>query len=277
MRLSRLVKTISLLLIAGAFFTTQAFAAPMQAKIKSVTGKVELKSGDSWIQLKTGDIVKKGDVISTGFKSEAVITANEATFTLGALTRITFDELVSGTSKDKTSINLESGSVKADVSHQTKKADFTVRTPSATASVRGTSFSIDCMANLRVQNGMVAYYLTGSRAAKQAYSDFTDDDDGSETPESNQFTEAEEIAGAKGLGIYQGQATSTDEYSLTQSSPRETFAAGTFINGTGTSTLAEQEGTSLTASSGNSSTAAASSSGNKLLTAIVIFDVTVKE
>ena len=42
---------------------------------------------------KKGDILVPGDVVSTGFKSEAVLSIGESTVTVRALTRLTIEQL----------------------------------------------------------------------------------------------------------------------------------------------------------------------------------------
>ena len=115
-------------------------ANALDATVLSVKGKVEVQKGEEWVPVKAGDIISKGSVISTGFKSEAVIKVKESKFTLSPLTRITIEKLSSTKAKDNTQLYLDSGSVGFDVKKsENKKVGFKVRSPAATASVRGTS------------------------------------------------------------------------------------------------------------------------------------------
>ncbi len=302
MRLSKWVKRISLLLVTASIFASQAFAAPLEAKVKSVTGKVERKVSTSWVALKVGDTLKSGDVISTGFDSQAVLTVGESTVTVKALTRLTLSQLMASSTKDKTSIVLDSGSVKASVKHSNKKADFTVKTPSATASVRGTEFTIDSLANLTVVDGAVAYYPSGTAAAEAEFNAPLPEDeevpadeevpsDGelpavseggagleggaetgavAETPKSTQFTEAKEISGVKGMAVYQGQSSATDSQSGVQTTPRESFAKDSNVNATGVSRLSDQETVNITGNSGNSGDNGNASRKNDATTTLTI-------
>lgn len=289
MRLSKWVKRISLLLVTASIFAGQAFAAPLEAKVKSVTGKVERKESTSWVALKAGDTLKSGDVISTGFDSQAVLIVGESTVTVKALTRLTLAQLMASNTKDKASIVLDSGSVKASVKHSSKKADFTVKTPSATASVRGTEFTIDSMANLTVLDGAVAYYPSGTAAAEAEFNAPLPEDEevpadgeevpaeaggdagaGLETPKSTQFTEAKEISGVKGMAVYQGQSSATDSQSGAQTTPRESFAKDSNVNSTGVSRLSDQETVNITGNPGNAGGSGTASTKNTATTTLNI-------
>ena len=108
--------------------------------VVDVLGKVEKQDGDSWIPIKQGDILVPGDIVSTGFKSEAVITIGESTVTVKALTRMTIEQLYEKNKNHVSSIYLDVGSVSADVKPvENKRVGFTVKTPAVTASVRGTA------------------------------------------------------------------------------------------------------------------------------------------
>lgn len=249
--ISKKAKSLAALLLTLAFGAAVATAAPLEAKITAVTGKVELKQGESWKQLKAGDTLKKGDVISTGFKSSATIKINSSTVEIGALTRITLDELASSSSRDSTKIHLESGSVQADVKHpNSKKVDFSVSTPVATASVRGTKIGVNSRGDAFTSEGSMNYHKT-TESDREA-SVFEDDDNNLETPESTIFTDAKEIGGTAGITVFAGQGASTDAYTMEQGGTRESFASATTVNATGITSLADQETASFTASKGNS-------------------------
>lgn len=250
---SKTSKSFAALLLTLVFGAAIATAAPLEAKIASVTGKVELKQGESWKQLKAGDTLKKGDVISTGFKSSATITINSSTVEIGALTRITLDELATSASRDSTKIHLESGTVQADVKHpNSKKVDFSVSTPVATASVRGTKIGVNSRGDVFTTEGSMNYHKT--TAADREASEFEDDEENLETPESTIFTDAKEIGGTSGITVFAGQGASTDSYTMEQSGTRDAFASSTTVNAAGTTSLADQEATPFTASKGNSGT-----------------------
>ena len=119
-------------------------ASALEAKFVSIEGKVEILEGGMWIPVEEGDIIQeRGAVISTGFKSNAVVSVKGTNFTLGPLTRITIENMVAMENKDSTQIYIDSGSLKANVSSSDgRKVGFKVRSAVATASVRGTEFKV---------------------------------------------------------------------------------------------------------------------------------------
>lgn len=134
--------------ILSVVFTALAFSSfAMQATVVSAKGKAEVQNGDSWIALKEGDTLNQGSVIQTGFKSEVVLKIKESTVTVAPLSRITLqtlaerEGLAGAKGKDETAIFLDTGSLKSNVQKSAdRRVGFTVRSPVATASVRGTVF-----------------------------------------------------------------------------------------------------------------------------------------
>lgn len=125
------------------FSVSFTFAATDVAVVNSVVGKVEVQLNDSWIQLKNGDILTSGSVISTGFKSSAVLYIGQSLIEVRALTRLTIEEIVEQNQNYNTTMFLDAGNIKADIKKsENKRVGFKVRTSVATASVRGTSGEI---------------------------------------------------------------------------------------------------------------------------------------
>ena len=122
-------------------FLTVAFCAfALDGVVMEVLGKVEKQVDNSWVALKKGDILVPGDIVSTGFKSEAVISIGESVITVKALTRMTIEQLFEKNKNHVSSVYLDVGSISADVKPVTdKRVGFTVKTPAVTASVRGTA------------------------------------------------------------------------------------------------------------------------------------------
>ena len=115
----------------------------IEARVVSVTGKVQVQRGAAWIDLKPNDIIRKGEVIQTGFKSEAQLSITSSNqnskLTVASLSRLTIEQLVEGAGADKTSVYVTTGSVKSEIKKtEDRRASYTVRGPVATASVRGT-------------------------------------------------------------------------------------------------------------------------------------------
>jgi len=125
--------------------------------VVTVNGKVETqdKTG-SWRTLSAGDSLASGSMISTGFKSEATVKLGASILTIKPLTRMTLTQLVEKEDTVDTELYLEVGNVKAEVnSLNNKKNGFTVKSPVATASVRGTVFEIG--ENLVIIDGTVVF------------------------------------------------------------------------------------------------------------------------
>lgn len=127
---------ILILLSVGIF----AFAAPT-AILKEVTGKVEIKqSGKGWETAVINAEIQKGTIISTGFKSKAVLDLGDSFITVKALTRMKLEELLEREDTVQTEIYLNFGKVTAEVkTSEVKKHDFKLNSPVSTAAVRGTT------------------------------------------------------------------------------------------------------------------------------------------
>ena len=137
------VKKLIASLVMAAAAITAASASNIQATVLSTKGKTEVMKGTSWTPLKIGSIIEKGDVIQTGFKSELILKIKNTTVTVSPLSRITIEQLASKGNKDETRLFLDTGSLKSDVKKtEDRRVGFTVRSPVATASVRGTIFGV---------------------------------------------------------------------------------------------------------------------------------------
>ncbi len=132
------------------------FAFAQTGTISGIAGKVEYQlPGKEWKPARIGDVVSKGTMISTGFKSTAVIKIANATITVKPITRLSLEEIIKTEAGTQTQVFLVSGRVSADVTPQANQTtDFKVSSPTATASVRGTAFEFDGV-NLIVERGSV--------------------------------------------------------------------------------------------------------------------------
>ncbi len=155
MKTNNLIRTAVTALVLLVLVT--ATTAALDATITQVNGKVEIRerAGSPWIAAETGVVVPVGATISTSFNSSARLQLGDSTVEVKALTRMAIEDLVTQAGVDRTAINLPVGRISADVrSTSGKRAEFRVRSPIATASVRGTSFDFDG-ANLTVAQGVV--------------------------------------------------------------------------------------------------------------------------
>ena len=146
-----------------------AFAQNPEAFIREVSGTVELKfsGSENWVTAKNGDRITESTIISTGFRSMAVLSVGSSTITVRPLTRLSLEALIQQNDTETINVGLRTGRMQVDVKAPSgSRADFTVSTPAATASVRGTSFTIDPL-NIRVTEGSVRYVpITGQAAAR---------------------------------------------------------------------------------------------------------------
>ena len=136
---------------------TAAFA--QNGVIRELSGTVELKAPGSsaYVQAKSGDQVSEDTIISTGFKSSALVAIGNALLTVRPLTRLTLQEISSASGTETLNVNLQAGRVRVDVNPPSgTRAAMTVSSPVATASVRGTSFEFDTK-NLWVNHGQVSF------------------------------------------------------------------------------------------------------------------------
>jgi hypothetical protein len=152
--MARTIWGITLLLGAWTLFGQEAL-------IQELSGTVEVKApgAAAWSPASRGQRVAPNTLISTGFKSSARIVIGNSTLTIEPLTRLSLEDLVRAGADEKVDINLRAGRVRAAVKPPDGgKTSFTVRSPVATASVRGTSFDFNGL-QLQVAEGRV--YFTG--------------------------------------------------------------------------------------------------------------------
>jgi len=145
------------LTVAGAFCQSGV--------IRELTGEVELKKAgaNSFVHANAGDAVAANTVVSTGFKSTAVIAVGSSVITVRPLTRLTLAEIQSAEKNEKVNVDLQAGRVRVEVKPPAgTKTNLKVQSPSATASVRGTTFEMDTR-NLNGIEGKVM--LTGKFGA----------------------------------------------------------------------------------------------------------------
>jgi hypothetical protein len=165
MKETRMKKTgmgLVLLVCAGV----GAFA--QSGVIADLSGTVELKPAGKtgFAPASIGDSVAQDTVISTGFKSNVTITVGSATIVARPLTRLTLAEITTMQGTETVNVNLQAGRVRVDVKPPAgTRANFTVQSPHATASVRGTEFEQDTR-SIEVREGAVSYRGTNGPAVR---------------------------------------------------------------------------------------------------------------
>jgi len=127
--------------------------------IRELTGEVELKRAGTttFVAASAGDTVAANTIISTGFRSTAIIAVGNSLITVRPLTRLTLAEIQSAENTENLNVNLQAGRVRVDVRPPAGgRSNVSVQSPSATASVRGTSFDMD-VDSISVVEGSVIY------------------------------------------------------------------------------------------------------------------------
>ena len=152
--MKKTITTLMLLLI----FTIPIFAG-IQAVVKETKGKVEIKLPfKNWQRARKGMIVPKNAVISTGFRSSAVISMGKSILQVRQLTRLKLEELIEKKGTVSTSLYLRIGKIRATVkSSRGVRQNFKLKSPVSTAAVRGTDFDYDGI-RLQVYEGVVQFF-----------------------------------------------------------------------------------------------------------------------
>ena len=171
------MKKIKFILFCSLFsiFSMTLFAN-QQASVVSVQGKVEVQRNGSWIPLKEGDLISEGELLNTGFKSEAVIKYEGSVMKMGPMTRVTLEKLSSTPVKDTVSVYLKTGALRSTVSHAAKKS------ATAVASVRGTDYVMTAEGRVIVNTGAVATMSAEQYAASVNQNSDSAPKDGESSP-----------------------------------------------------------------------------------------------
>ena len=200
------MKKIRFILFCSLFsiFSMTVFAN-QQASVVSVQGKVEVQRNGSWVPLKEGDLVSEGELLNTGFKSEAVIKYEGSVMKMGPMTRITLEKLASTPVKDTVSVYLKTGALRSTVSHAAKKTQQTTRSATAVASVRGTDYLATSDGKFEVSQGAVVVM------ASELYDSINPNSDSApKNGDSNQNTDPADINPDMGDGILVYEDSSYD-------------------------------------------------------------------
>jgi hypothetical protein len=123
----------------------EVFPESGKVKVSAIQRKVELQRNSSgWEVGKNGVELSNGDRVHTGFKSGVTLTfPGGSRLHVGAMTMLRLTDIALGPEGVKVRVELKYGLVTAQVNRSTGAAgDFQVKTPTTTASVRGTTFSV---------------------------------------------------------------------------------------------------------------------------------------
>ncbi|MDR3020663.1 MAG: FecR family protein [Treponema sp.] len=146
--------------LSQSVFAQNEFAnEPLFAVIQELSGTVEIKSPNTnaFTAAQIGDKLNQDTLISTGFRSYAIIAIGNTSITVRPISRLTLLELHSAENIETMNVNLQAGRVRVDVKPPAgRRASFSVQSNMAVASVRGTSFEFDTR-NLYVSDGTVNF------------------------------------------------------------------------------------------------------------------------
>jgi hypothetical protein len=141
------------------------------AVLRELSGRVEIKTpgSDEWVPAQAGMTLEQAALISTGFRSTALLALGNSTLLIQPLTRLSLEEILALQGNEQVRVYLRTGRIRAEIQPPSGGTiDFTVRGPSVSASVRGTVFEFDTV-NINVGEGRVLYTsLTGSQASVRA-------------------------------------------------------------------------------------------------------------
>jgi FecR protein len=134
-------------------------AAPQtgSAKFKSVKGSVTLDSNPA----KVGDVAHPGSVVTTGDKSGAFLDLklNGPDLEISENTRFTIDDLTFDDAGSEpvivTKIGLKEGKLSGYVKKTSSSSDYRILTPTTTAAIRGTVYTVSAGGKVLVWDGCV--------------------------------------------------------------------------------------------------------------------------
>ena len=143
-------------LLAAPFVGSVAQTTALEARVNELSGRVEImEPGGRWRAAQVGMELPLGTVISTGFGATAVLEIGPALLQVRQLTRMELEGLAEREGLISSDLYLQVGRVRAEVRPTPgRQSEFRMRSPVATAAVRGTSFEFDGL-NLTVETGSV--------------------------------------------------------------------------------------------------------------------------
>lgn len=117
-------------------------------KVVRIEGEVELlRSGqeDNPVELWGGEVIRQSDRIYTGLEAICVLQfPDNSIVTIRELTDVKVSAFLNDANSVRTRLWLKAGEIAAEVDRsESVRSDFAVKTPTATCSVRGTSFTVD--------------------------------------------------------------------------------------------------------------------------------------
>ena len=148
-----------LAIIAALSLFAASWGFAQDAVIKELTGTVEFKlpGAETWENAVKDQAVAVNTVISTGFKSNALIDLGNSLINVRPLTRLSIRELRASAGTETVNVNLQTGRLRLDVNPPSgTRASVSVQGPMSVSSVRGTVFEVSVF-ELWVLEGSIEY------------------------------------------------------------------------------------------------------------------------
>jgi hypothetical protein len=161
-RVYAIVVIATVLVLLSLRFPLPLFAAETDGEVTVVIrecgGDVQVKkAGGDWVPALAGMPLENSSLISTGFRSTALLAIGNSTILVRPLTRLSLEELAARDGNEAVDLGLRAGRVRAEVSPPSNGSiDFRIHSPSVTASVRGTNFDFDAI-SMNVHEGTVFF------------------------------------------------------------------------------------------------------------------------
>lgn len=147
------------IIAATLILLTAQVVIAQQAVIQEVTGTVEVKERDSeeWNAAVPGQRLEKETIISTGFRSAAIIRIGDSLINVRPLTRLSILELVTRDNIETLNVGLQAGRIRTTINPPPEsRAAYSVETPVSVSSNRGTVFETTLF-TLFVHKGSVEF------------------------------------------------------------------------------------------------------------------------
>jgi len=144
-----IVSLIVILGIVGFLWLTSNFADETRAQLVIVSGTAQIKhSGESWIFAQNGTLLEQSDSVKTGENSSAmIIFFKSSIIRLDSNTEVMLEELLEQEGETSIKILQDAGRTWNTVSKISGIDNYDVQTPTAIASIRGTSFDVNHYSN----------------------------------------------------------------------------------------------------------------------------------
>ncbi|MCB1173089.1 MAG: FecR domain-containing protein [Leptospiraceae bacterium] len=141
-------------------------AGEVRTIVSSVVGSAQLLRAGAAEALTAGQMLQSADTIKTGDQSAVELAVQGfGVVKVGANTEVGLAELVNDQNKGRVSLDLKRGDVASVISRQDAESEYSIRTPTAIAGVRGTAFIVSVggggTAQIAVLDGSVAVSQDG--------------------------------------------------------------------------------------------------------------------